>query len=149
MSRSHITDFGRPDPWERGNIRKAYIFRNTPWRTCRSERLPDIRAWLRYWAEDTLFWFGKTCSIFKLELSEAAVARVSRIARKRGYAYYEFKEPDSEKLPYADGTFDLIIMSHVLEHVHNHREMLREIARCLRPRSSLAFLVGPLDDWRN
>jgi len=40
---------------------------------------------------------------------------------------------DLEPLPYPDGTFDLITFTEVIEHVENHRAVLREIQRVLKP----------------
>ncbi|HCS13912.1 MAG: SAM-dependent methyltransferase [Zetaproteobacteria bacterium CG06_land_8_20_14_3_00_59_53] len=40
---------------------------------------------------------------------------------------------DHDALPYADNTFDLVTFTEVVEHVENHRAVLREIHRVLRP----------------
>jgi SAM-dependent methyltransferase len=39
---------------------------------------------------------------------------------------------DYELLPFADGAFDLVDASEILEHLANHRHLLRELARVLR-----------------
>jgi SAM-dependent methyltransferase len=36
------------------------------------------------------------------------------------------------RLPYPDGAFDLIVVADMLEHVHDDRALLAEIARCLK-----------------
>jgi len=38
-----------------------------------------------------------------------------------------------ERLPFADGSFDVVFTNEVLEHVQNDRQAAREIARVLRP----------------
>ena len=40
---------------------------------------------------------------------------------------------DITAMPFADGTVDLLVANHVLEHVDDDRRALREIARVLRP----------------
>lgn len=37
------------------------------------------------------------------------------------------------ELPFADATFDVVVCSEVLEHIHDHRGVLTEIARVLKP----------------
>jgi SAM-dependent methyltransferase len=50
-----------------------------------------------------------------------------------------------ERLPFGDGTFDFIYVSHVLHHAPDHRAVLREAHRVLRPEGVL-FLVETFDD---
>ena len=51
---------------------------------------------------------------------------------------------DVTRLAFPDGAFDLVICSHVLEHVAEDRKALAEIARVLRP-GGRAILLVPLD----
>jgi SAM-dependent methyltransferase len=51
---------------------------------------------------------------------------------------------DITDIQFADATFDVIYCSHVLEHVLNDREALREFRRVLRP-TGWAALVVPID----
>jgi hypothetical protein len=51
---------------------------------------------------------------------------------------------DLTDLPFADARFDLIVSSHVLEHVEDDRRALRELARVLK-RSGRLVLMFPYD----
>ncbi len=70
-------------------------------------------------------------------------------ARER---YAEFRDADRDAavsfvrgsglaLPFADGSFDAIVCAEVLEHVHDYRRVLAEIARVLRAGGRLAVSV--------
>jgi predicted SAM-dependent methyltransferase len=50
---------------------------------------------------------------------------------------------DLTALPFADGTYDLVYASHVLEHIRDDEAALREIRRVLRP-GGLAVLPVPI-----
>ena len=52
---------------------------------------------------------------------------------------------DLERMPFPDGSFDLILTSEVMEHVRHADIAHREIARCLSPGGSYVFTV-PYDD---
>jgi SAM-dependent methyltransferase len=47
----------------------------------------------------------------------------------------------SEALPFAEGSFDGILLNEVLEHVRNDRETLREALRVLRPGGRIVIFV--------
>jgi SAM-dependent methyltransferase len=51
---------------------------------------------------------------------------------------------DLEALPYADGRFDALICSHVLEHVADDRRGMAELFRVLRP-GGVAWVMVPVD----
>lgn len=53
------------------------------------------------------------------------------------------QKADLTKLPQADNSFDLVICSHVLEHVPDDRAAMREILRVLKP-GGTALLMVPL-----
>ena len=48
---------------------------------------------------------------------------------------------DATRLPFQDDTFDRIIASEVLEHIHNDEEALQELFRVLKPEGILAVTV--------
>jgi SAM-dependent methyltransferase len=49
----------------------------------------------------------------------------------------EHRKLDVEQLPFEDGSFDLILCNHVLEHVADTDRAMRELARCLTPTGHL------------
>jgi SAM-dependent methyltransferase len=58
---------------------------------------------------------------------------------------------DGLRLPFGDGAFDRVICSEVLEHLHDDRTAMAELARVLRPGGTMAITVprfGPeLVNW--
>lgn len=50
---------------------------------------------------------------------------------------FSFKVADCNKLPYKDGSFDIIIANHVLFYCENVGKSAKEIARCLKPHGVL------------
>ncbi|RYU85882.1 class I SAM-dependent methyltransferase [Mucilaginibacter terrigena] len=61
-----------------------------------------------------------------VEISESGVAHIKARDIKNLVSVQEF---DGYKLPFEDDSFDLVILSHVLEHVEHERLLLREIKR--------------------
>ncbi|MGB2580836.1 MAG: class I SAM-dependent methyltransferase [Minisyncoccia bacterium] len=51
----------------------------------------------------------------------------------------DFLVGDAEKLPFPDNTFDLVVSSHVLEHLPDFDEGLREIMRVTKKRAVIAI----------
>ncbi|MBQ9470630.1 MAG: methyltransferase domain-containing protein [Bacteroidales bacterium] len=51
---------------------------------------------------------------------------------------------DIQQMPLADDTFDVVLCNHVLEHVPDDRQAMRELFRVLRP-GGFAILQVPLD----
>ena len=55
---------------------------------------------------------------------------------------------DVFRLPFGDGHFDRVICSEVMEHVHDHRAAVREIARVLRPGGTIGITIPtPITEW--
>lgn len=59
----------------------------------------------------------------------------------------EIIECHVEKMPFEDGSFDLILMSHVLEHCFNIGLALQEVKRVLSSNGVLCIFVPPHDDF--
>src|SRR5581483_10917112 len=83
--------------------------------------------------------FGKRH--FALDISGTGVERI----RARGIpSLAECRQFDGYTVPYADGTFDLAILTHVLEHVEHPRLLLNEAARV----ADHVFVEVPLEHNR-
>jgi SAM-dependent methyltransferase len=77
--------------------------------------------------------------LYALEISENAVSTIR--GRKIG-SLRECRLYDGYHIPYGDGTFDLAILSHVLEHAEYPRKLLYEAKRVARS----VFVEVPLED---
>ncbi len=55
----------------------------------------------------------------------------------------DMERMDVQDMPYADGTFALVCCSHVLEHVENDRQAMREIMRVLK-NGGYAIILVPI-----
>jgi ubiquinone/menaquinone biosynthesis C-methylase UbiE len=93
----------------------------------------------------TLFSFAPSCEIFGLEISHSAVKRAQEKARKLGYRASRFEMVQDASLPYPQEYFDVIIASHVVEHVEDDQRLLREISRVLKP-NGVAVLLIPINE---
>jgi SAM-dependent methyltransferase len=75
-----------------------------------------------------------------LEINEAG--SLSPILRRfSSHVLAVYPEVDIHRLPYADGSFDLVIHSDTLEHVDNPIHALAECRRVLRPGGALCFTI--------
>ncbi len=55
---------------------------------------------------------------------------------------------DITRLPMSDGTYDVVIANHVLEHIDDDRKAMRELARVLKP-GGIALLTAPINPTRH
>jgi ubiquinone/menaquinone biosynthesis C-methylase UbiE len=67
------------------------------------------------------------------DISPDMLARARRQASALGHHDIEFTEADIERMPFADGEFDLCVSFNGLHCLPNPAAAVREIARCLTP----------------
>ena len=75
---------------------------------------------------------------------EISASGIERIRQRKIASLVECRQFDGYDVPYADRTFDLVILSHVLEHAEHPRLLLNEAARVSRH----LFLEVPLEHNR-
>lgn len=76
-----------------------------------------------------------------IELDEKSLERARVRAEEHG-VQVDLRRGIAEELPWADGSFDLVILDNVLEHVTDREKTLREIHRVLAP-EGLLYMVTP------
>ncbi len=83
---------------------------------------------------------GKGIKLTTCDISAPNIARAREYAEKEGLAgKIEFLTADAENLPFPDNSFDLVVSSHVLEHLPDFRKGLKEIHRVTRKRAIIAM----------
>lgn len=89
----------------------------------------------------TLFSFDRSCEIYGLEISTSALEAVGRHPAAKQYRHHGFHRVSGAALPFGDQAMDIVIASHVIEHVPNDEALMREIRRVLSPRGVAVILV--------
>lgn len=80
-----------------------------------------------------------------LDISQTSITYARRLAEHKGVAgRAEFRRGDIASLPYQDESLDLVIASEVIEHMPEPEQVIREIARVLRPGGKL-ILTMPVE----
>lgn len=77
---------------------------------------------------------GEAASVVGIDLSEDAVRHATSTF---GGPRVRFLRAACETLPFADGSFDLVVAFEVIEHLVRWREMIEEARRVLRPKGLL------------
>lgn len=95
-----------------------------------------------------LFSFDPSGEIYGMEISHSAIERANLKAGQLRYRSYRFDLVDGHTLPYEDGYLDIVIASHVIEHVENDAALLHEIHRTLK-NDGIAVLLIPINENHN
>lgn len=83
-------------------------------------------------------------SVTGIDIDEHAIAHARKNYRKNNL---EFRLADALDLPYVDNTFDVVVCSHVYEHVPDPYKMFSEIYRVLKPGGVCYFSAGNRLMW--
>jgi glycosyltransferase involved in cell wall biosynthesis/2-polyprenyl-3-methyl-5-hydroxy-6-metoxy-1,4-benzoquinol methylase len=82
----------------------------------------------------------KGAAVTACDLSGPNIKRAREYAKEEGVAdKINFLIADSENLPFADNSFDLVVSSHVLEHLPDFDRGLAELMRVTRKRAIIAI----------
>lgn len=79
--------------------------------------------------------------VFGVDTDRAAIAYA-----KKKRPRFQFQAVGAEKLPFGDGTFDLVTCLEVMEHIAEFEKVLKEMRRCLKTEGWLVVLV-PSESW--
>ncbi len=79
---------------------------------------------------------GRVCGI---DLTEEMVQQARENLTAAGAANFEIKKVDSETVPYADCSFDVVISNGVINLSPDKQSVFREIYRVLKPGGKLRF----------
>jgi SAM-dependent methyltransferase len=83
-------------------------------------------------------------SVVGLDLDFESIRQPSKDLRRRGAQQgrlSEMLQGDAFRLPFADASFDRIICSEVMEHVHDYHAALGELARVAKPGAKIAVTI--------
>jgi len=87
---------------------------------------------------------SRGATVVGLDLDLDSIRIPSKILRTRGKEQNlmgAMLQGDAFHLPFADESFDRIICSEVMEHVHDYRGALRELARIAKPGAKIAVTI--------
>jgi SAM-dependent methyltransferase len=83
-----------------------------------------------------------------VEIVPEYVERAAAAAKRKGFASADFRWSDGVvPVPFPAMSFDLVVCSHVLEHVPDDQPVLVDLVRLLKP-GGLALLVVPIHEER-
>lgn len=99
----------------------------------------------------------KEATVTGTDISFPNIVSARQLAREWDISA-KFVQADAENLPFPDNSFDVVISSHVLEHLPNLRQWLRELRRVTRSSALIAMptclnpscwvLLGGDDYWK-
>ena len=83
--------------------------------------------------------FGERCrEAVGLDLTDAPLAIAERNRQERGLTNVRFQRGDADRLPFADGEFDVAVCRLALHHIEEPGRVLRQMARVCRPQGKVA-----------
>jgi ubiquinone/menaquinone biosynthesis C-methylase UbiE len=83
--------------------------------------------------------------VVAFDLAESMLAQGRKLASERGITNIDFRRGDVERLPFADGSFDVVTTRYSAHHWPHPLNALREFRRVLRPSGRL--LVDDIVSW--
>jgi len=81
---------------------------------------------------------GRCREVVGLDLTDAPLAIAERNRRERGLANVRFQRGDADRLPFADGEFDVVVCRFAFHHFEDPGRVLGEMARVCRANGKVA-----------
>lgn len=82
---------------------------------------------------------GETGRVIGIDMTDAQLAKATRLAREHGFANVEFRNAHIEQLPLENGSADVVISNGVINLAPDKTKVFAESARVLRPGGRLAL----------
>ncbi len=79
------------------------------------EKVLEVAVGLGYTFSRILSKVHSDITVYGIDLSEKMLDKTRELATKRGFSNFDLKIGDARKLPYPDGTFDLLYNSYMLD----------------------------------
>ncbi len=106
------------------------------------ERILEIGPGTGYYTLDLGEWIGVEGVLEIFDIQQEMLDHTMKRAAERGLANVNATQGDAQDLPYADDSFDAVVLTTVLGEIPDQAAALGEIARVLRPGGRL--VVGEL-----
>ena len=95
---------------------------------------------------ETIFSFAKNCALFGIEISESAISNARKRASRSGFLSANFLRSNEDgTLPFPSKDFDIVIASHVIEHVEDDVKLLAECHRVIK-QDGIVVLLIPINE---
>jgi ubiquinone/menaquinone biosynthesis C-methylase UbiE len=111
--------------------------------TPRDRRILDIGCGTGLFAVRALERFPRA-EVWGLDLSDGML-RQGQARRQAAAGRFHLVQGDSERLPFADNTFDAVTCTHSFHHYPHQRRVVAEMHRVLRPGGRLLIIDGDRD----
>ncbi len=85
----------------------------------------------------------KSCEVYGIDVFDEVI----KIAKSKGVN--AIKHDLNKLLPYGDGEFDVVLASHVLEHIYNLEQLVDECYRVLKKGGKIVAVIPNYNNWRN
>src|SRR5215211_2558141 len=82
---------------------------------------------------------GKTGSVIGVDMTDEQLEKASRLSEQYGFDRNGFHKAYIENLPFADGSFDVVISNGVINLCPDKNKVFNEISRVLKPGGRLAI----------
>ena len=145
------TYYDKPDWWFRFRY-DTQVKLKTIFYLCKKAGIPlknQSVCELGFGNGNVLFKFDTSCRLFGIEIAETALAKARKTAAERNYKEFAFYGLNETGIfPFDDASMNIVIASHVIEHVTDEERLIHEIRRVLRPGGKAIILI-PINERYN
>jgi SAM-dependent methyltransferase len=82
------------------------------------------------------------CKFVSIDISDDSIKKAKAAAKSLNISNVEFRKADVFDLPFANGSFDHVLVCFVLEHLSDYKAALAELKRVLKLNGSITIIEG-------